>query len=174
MASSPASSSDLLTARATPFIASAEKLVFVWGGHGDKQPEKVFIFRFDTKTWKGQLTKGQHPPAGLSDGGSTIAGNCLYLYGGWDGKDPHCDLYQFNFKSWVWRKICNGSARGPGMKTGCRMISYQDLLLVFGGYYNVRHSLRQAGSSYRGGWTNEVHSYNLTTGKSNVNSKGMN
>ena len=45
------------------------------------------------------------------------------------------------------------------------MISYQDQLLVVGGGYNEVPSSRQAGSSYEGRFTNEAHSYNLTTGK---------
>ena len=45
------------------------------------------------------------------------------------------------------------------------MISYQDQLLVVGGYYDKIPSSRQAGASYKDGRTNEVHSYNLTTDK---------
>ena len=151
--------------RVLPFIASAGELVYLWGGKGDTEPESVFIFRRDTETWTREVTKGPHPPAGLRNGGCTISGQCLYLYGGYDGVSDQGDLYQLNIENWTWRKVCDGGAWGPGKKQGCRMISYQDQLLVVGGYYGKTPSSRQAGASYEGGSTNEVHSYNLTTGK---------
>ena len=153
------------SARADQFIASAGELVYLWGGYGDRHPETVFIYRHDTETWTREVTKGPHPPAGLFNGGCTISGQCLYLYGGYAGGSWHGDLYELNIKNWTWRKVCDGGARGPGKKAGCRMISYQDQLLVVGGVYDKTPSLGQPGASYEGGMTNEVHSYNLTTGK---------
>ena len=160
-----ASSSAAPSARADPFIASAGELDYLWGGNGDREPDKVFIYRYDIETWTREVTKGQHPPAGLHDGGCTISGRCLYLYGGHAGGSRHGDLYELNIKNWIWRKVCDGGAGGPGKKEGCRMISYQDLLLVVGGHYGNTPRSRQAGASYEYGRTNEVHSYNLTTGK---------
>ena len=93
-------------------------------------------------------------------------GQCLYLYGVWDGRLRHGDLYQLSTNNWMWRKVCDGSAGGPGRNTGCRMTSYHDQLLVVGGYYGEKPSSRQAGASYDdNGRTNEVHAYNLSTGK---------
>ena len=157
----------LPSARSDPFIASADELVYLWGGRGDGEPETVFIYRRDTKKWTSEVTKGPHPPAELSDGGCTILGECLYLYGGENGRSYHGDLYELSIKNWMWRKVCVGSAGGgPGKKTGCRIIPYhQYQLLVVGGYYGKTPSSRQAGARYEGGRTNEMHSYNLTTGK---------
>ena len=162
-----ASSSALPSARSSPFVASVGELVYLWGGAGDTEPEKVFIYCHDTETWTREVTTGPHPPAGLNNGGCTISGQCLYLYGGYGGGSRRGDLYELNIKNWTWRKVCDGGAGGPGKKAGCRMISYQDQLLVVGGYYGFGKTLssRQAGASYERGWTNEVHSYNLTTGK---------
>ena len=160
-----ASSSATPSARSNPFIASAGKLVFMWGGWGDEEPETVFIYCHDTETWMREVTKGPHPPARLGSGGCTVSGQCIYLYGGVDGRLRHGDLYELNIKIWTWRKVSDGGAGGPRKKEGCRMISYQDRLLVVGGYYGKTPSSRQAGASYELGYTNEVHSYNLTTGK---------
>ena len=152
-------------ARRDPFIASAGELVYLWGGAGDNEPDIVFIYHHDTETWTREVTKGPHPPAGLNGGGCTISGQCLYLYGGYAGRSYNGVLYELNIKSRTWRKVCDGGAGGPGKKEGCRMISYQDQLLVVGGVYGKTPSSRQAGASYEGGRTNEVHSYNLTTGE---------
>ena len=162
------SSSTQPSARRDPFIASAGKLVYLWGGLEDTEPETVFIYRHGTETWTREVTEGPHPPAGLHDGGCTISGQCLYLYGGEAGRRSHGDLYELNIKNWTWRKVCDGGAAGgPAKKSGCRMVSYQDQLQVVGGSYNYgeRPSSRQAGASYDNSSTNEVHSYNLTTGK---------
>ena len=159
--------SALPSARSAPFVASVGELVYLWGGQGDTEPETVFIYRHDTETWTREVTKGLHPPAGLNNGGSTLSGQCLYLYGGYGGASRHGDLYELNIKNWTWRKVCDGGAGGPGKKSGCRMISYQDQLLVVGGYYghDKTPSSRQAGASYQGGYTNEIHSYYLITGE---------
>ena len=160
-----ASSSAPPSARGWPFIALAGELVYLWGGAGDREPEKVFIYCHDTATWTRVVTKGPHPPAGLNNGGCTMSGQCLYVYGGYGGGSCHGDLYELNIKNWTWRKVCDGGAGGPGKKSGCRMISYQDQLLVVGGDYNKTPSSRQAGASYENGKTNEVHSFNPTTRK---------
>ena len=160
-----ASSGAAPSARTDPFIASAGELVYLWGGFGDREPEAVFIYRHDTKTWTREITKGPRPPAGLQNGGCAISGQCLYLYGGYGGGSYRGDLYELNIKNWTWRKVCDGGAGGPGKKDGCKMISCQDQLLVVGGYYGHTPSSRQAGASYEAGWTNEIHFYDLTTGK---------
>ena len=152
------------SARSCPFIASADNLVYLWGGWGDTEPETVFLFHQNTETWARQRTRGPHPPAGLSNGGCCISGQHLYIYGGWDRKSRYGTLYELNTNSWTWKKISDGGARRPGKKIGCRMIPYQDQLLVIGGRYDKTPSSRQVGSSYEDGRTNEVHCYNLTTG----------
>ena len=153
------------SARSKPFIASAGDLVYLWGGKGDAEPETVFLFHRDTKTWARQRTRGPHPPTGLYNGGCCISGQHLYIHGGWDGKSLYRTLYELNTNSWTWIQLSDGAARGPGKKLGCRMIPYQDQLLVVGGSYDEIPSSRQAGASYESGWTNEVHCFNLTTGK---------
>ena len=159
------SSDALPPARARPFITTAGDQVYLWGGHGDTEPETVFLFHRHTKTWARQRTRGPHPPAGLSNGGCCMSGQTLYIYGGGDGESQHGVLYELNTNSWTWRKLSDcGAARGPGKKKGCKMIAYQDKLLIIGGSYAEMPKLRQPRSSYEGGKTNEVHYYNLKTG----------
>ena len=154
------------SARSCPFIASVGEHVYLWGGWGDREPETVFIHHHDAGTWTRDVTKGPHPPAGLRNGSCTTSGQRLYLYGGYGGGSYHGDLYELNIKNLTWTNVCDGGgAGGPGKKAGCSMIFYQDQLLVVGGYYGKTPSSRQAGASYEGGRTNEVHSYNVTTGK---------
>ena len=165
-----ASAGAVPSARHCPFVASAGYLTYLWGGQRDTEPEAVFIYHHDSETWTRRLTSGPHPPAGLNSGGCAMSGHNIYLYGGYGKKQSNCgDLYELNTQTWQWRKFSNGSAGGPGKKYGCRMISYQDQLLVVGGSYDKIPSSRQAGARYEkaGGFvrTNEVHGYSLTSGK---------
>ena len=153
------------SARAKPFMASAGDLVYLWGGQGDTEPEAVFLFHRDTKTWARQRTRGPHPPAGLRNCGCCISGQHLYIYGGRIGESRYGTLYELNTNSWTWRKLSDGGDGGPVKKSECGMIPYQDKLLVVGGSYYGLPSSRQAGASYESGRTNEVHCFNLTTGK---------
>ena len=157
------------SARAFPFIASVGNLVYLWGGQGDTEPEAIFLFHHDTETWVKQRTRGPHPPAGLRDGGCCISNQHLYIYGGEDENVLHGVLYELNTDSWTWTKLYDDSHRklsdcGPGKKSGCRMISYQNQLLVVGGnYFMYPNSCRAV--HYEDEYTDEVHCYNLTTGK---------
>ena len=176
-----ASADAVPSARFSPFIASAGDLTYLWGGIGDTEPEAVFIYHHDTETWARRLTSGPHPPTGLCSGGCAMSERNLYLYGGYDKNESNCgDLYQLNTQTWQWRKVSTqswqwrnfsyGSAGGPGKKWGCRMISYQDQLLVVGGIYDEMPTSRQAGAIYEKEesyvfTTNEVHSYSLTSGR---------
>ena len=159
----------LLPARASPFVVSAGDFTYLWGGGGDTEPEAVFLYRHSTETLTRRLTSGPHPPAGLSNGGCAMSGHSLYLYGGYCKKNFE-DLYELNTQTWLWRKLSDGSAGGPGKKSGCKMISYQDQLLVVGGRCDEIPSSRQAGARYeqfgfRSSFrTNEVHGYSLTSG----------
>ena len=154
--------------RSLSFLASAADRLYLWGGRGDTEPNTVHIYSVNTETWMREFTKGPHPPAGLSNGGCSVAGQHIYLYGGNDGYLYSGSLYQLNTDNWSWSELSNCSASGPGRKTGCRMITYKDQLVVVGGYYgfNKEPDSKQPGSRYEDGWTNELHCYSLTTGKS--------
>ena len=94
-----------------------------------------------------------------------MSGQHLYIYGGYDGKSRYGTLYELNTNSWTWKKLSDGGAWGPGKKSRCRIIPYQDQLLVVGGRYSEMPRSRQDGSSYKSKRTNEVHCFNLITGK---------
>ena len=151
--------------RSWSFLASAADRLYLWGGHGDAEPNTVHIYSVNTETWMREFTNS---PAGLRGGGCSVAGQHIYLYGGYDGSSRSGSLYQMNTDNWSWSELSNCSAGGPGRKSGCGMITYKDQLVVVGGYYghNEEPDSKQPGSRYEHGWTNELHRYSLTTGKS--------
>ena len=143
------------------FVASTRDTLFLWGG---SKPETVYTYSVNTETWMREFTKGPHPPAGLNDGGCTLAGQCIYLYGGYYASSYSGTLYELNTDGFTWSKLSNDG--GPPRKEGCRMITYKDQVLVVGGRYAPdKVFLKQPGSRYEGGYTNELHSYSLSAGK---------
>ena len=147
------------------FVASILDTLFLCGG-GDAEPETVYTYSVNTETWMKEFTKGPHPPAGLRNGGCTLAGQCIYLYGGsyYAPSSYSGTLYELNTDGFTWSKLSNDD--GPLKKTECGMITYKDQVLVVGGTYNPNEVFsKQPGSRYEGGWTNELHSYSLSAGK---------
>ena len=155
-------------ARFNSFVASTEDKLYLWGGYKDTGPFAVYVYSVNVETWMREITKGPRPCAGLRGGGCSIAGQHIYLYGGYDGSSHYGSLYQMNTDNWNWSELSNCSADGPRRKSGCRMIIYKDQLVVVGGYYGRTKDpdSKQPGSRYEVGWTNELHCYSLTTGKS--------
>ena len=164
-----------LSPRSSSFVASIKDRLYLWGGHGDTEPTTVHIYSVDTETWMREFTKGPHPPAGLYGGGCSLASQHIYLYGGgYDRSYLSGSLYQLNTDNWSWSELSNCSTGGPVRKSGCRMITYKDQLVVVGGnyarsygYYKEPDS-KQPGSRYEDGCTNELHCYSLTTGTARV------
>ena len=145
---------------ALSFVASTRDTLFLWGGSRYTEPETVYTYSINTETWMKELTKGPHPPAGLWDGGCTLAGRCIYLYGGEYSPSYSGTLYELNTDGFTWIKLSNDG--GPLKKKGCGMIIYMDQVLVVGGWYKPREVfLKQPGSRYEGGCTNEFHSYTV-------------
>ncbi len=153
--------------RTFSYSASVEDKVYLWGGDGDTEPEAVFIYNAYTETWTKRLTEGPHPPAGLRNGGCCMAGQHFYLYGGYVDTALSGTLYQLNTDSWAWTELSQGAAGGPGKKNGCKMVSFQDQLLVIGGAYSSGEEPVSVppGATYVRGYTNEAHSYCLSTGE---------
>ena len=153
--------------RTSSFVAFASDRLYLWGGNGDAEANTVHIYSVKTETWMREFTQGPHPPHGLSDGGCSLAGHHIYLYGGLDGSSRFGSLYQLNTDNWSWSEVSKCSAGGPGRKGRSRMITYKDQLVVVGGYYgyNKEPDSKQPGSRYERGRTNELHCYSFTTGK---------
>ena len=146
------------------FVASTRATVFLWGGRRYAEPETVYTYSVNTETWMKEFTKGPHPPAGLFNGGCTLAGQCIYLYGGSRASSYSGTLYELNTDAFTWSKLSNDG--GPSRKEGCTMITYEDQVLVVGGWYKPNEVFsKQPGSRYEQGYTNELHIYSLSAGK---------
>ena len=128
----------------------------------------VHSFNQCRETWQTKATTGS-PPPGLYRGSCTSSSSAphIYLYGGWDVQQQHDSLHQLNIDSLEWTQLPSG----PMRKAGCGMVSYEDQLILFGGY-GVPSGPTQPGAEFMSnkrtdgrGWTNELHSYHLKEGE---------
>ncbi len=124
----------------------------------------VHSFNQSAKSWEIRAMRGKSPP-GLHHGGCITSGHNIYLYGGTDGSRCQDSLYQLDTDSLTWSQLPSG----PVKKAGCRMVTYEDKLFLFGGYgYS---SSQQPGmvesfkNSWYHGWTDELHQFDLQEGE---------
>ena len=156
------------------FSVAVEGHLCVSGGltKGSAKEKGELVHTFDqlSESWSSKQCQGPSPPDGLYAGSSAYAGHHLYLYGGSDGSHRQNSLHQLDTRSWTWSHL---SSAGPMRKTGCRMVTYDETLLCFGGY-GIPSDTTQPGAEFTKnskftdgrGWTNEVHAYDLRAGES--------
>ena len=130
--------------------------------------ELVHTFNQLSESWSSKQCQGPSPPDGLYACASAYAGHHLYLYAGADKSRYHNSLHQLDTRSWTMSHL---SSAGPMHKAGCRMVTYDETLLCFGGY-GFPSSTTQLGAEFTKnsngtgrGWTNEFHAYDLKEGE---------
>ena len=162
--------------RRSHFSVAVEGQIYVYGGlTEDFRREKsslastVHLFIPCLESWQERRLKGP-PPPGVYNGACASVGHHAFFYGGLDGTNRHGSLHQLNTSTLIWSVK---STTGPPMrKTGCRMISYDDKLLLYGGY-GIPSGPTQPGAEFikdprftdGSGWTNELHTFCLEGGE---------
>ena len=139
------------------------------------------VYHLSLESWRQLETHGPSPP-GLFSGASAHSENYLYVYGGVkkDRSLSGC-LHRLDTKTSSWTQLAAHSANAPMKKSGCGMITYENSVIIIGGF-GVRNGPIQPGSEWRKvrdkddeedpstkGWTNEMHKYDLREGKGENN-----
>ena len=158
--------------RFSHFSEAVEGHLCVSGGHTkgstEVKGELVHTFNQLSESWSSKQCQGPSPD-GLYLCASAYAGHHLYLYGGSDVSRYQNSLHQLDTRSWTWSHL---SSAGPMGKDGCKMVTYDETLLCFGGY-GYPSSTTQPGAEFTKdsyytdgrGWTNEFHAYDLKQGE---------
>ena len=131
----------------------------------------VDIFDPYEEQWKQTNVTGQTPTPGVRKTASASIKNDLFMFGGETDGQFYNSLHRLrNCSHWV--EVCsqNTSTESPMAKCGAGMVAFGNNLAVFGGY-GIPHGPTQPGSFIKdtryndgGGWTNELHIYNLNDG----------
>ena len=156
------------------YSAAVGGQILVWGGRTkdfskENRELSVSVHSFNPclERWQATSTTGKCPPC-LTISACTSSGHHLYLYGGSDGSKFHDSLYQLDTDSLEWSQLPSG----PMRKSGHGMVSYEDKLILFGGY-GIPSGPTQPGAEFiknskhsdGRGWTNELHMFDIKKGK---------
>ena len=123
-------------------------------------PSSVHCFDTLLEFWDENKVNGV-PPPGLYGGACASAGHHVYMYGGYDGSRRQSSLHQLDTRSWTWKQL---SSAGPMRKSRCGMVANDSKLVLFGGY-GFPSGPTQPGAEFNGGWTDEVHTFDLKEGE---------
>ena len=157
--------SSLSSRRRLHFSATRKSSTFYWGGATWDKVEKKWVpmtdlnhlheFNVKTRKWSTHELKDQHPP-GLYYGACAAVGDVLYMYGGLDGGGwPTGSLFELNLTTMSWNELSHPGTGGPVKKYSCGMVNYGSALILFGGFTSR-------------GKTNELHVFDIHSGKTSV------
>ena len=138
----------------------------VYGGgvDGGEGSTVLHVFSTDVEKWEITTSRGEvTPPQDLCHGACQPGNNGVYIYGGQlgvGGAYSSC-LYRLDTNSMLWSILSRTvGEEGPMAKCGCRMISYQNKLILCGGRGN-----QPTGPGGGGVYTNELHTFDLEEGE---------
>lgn len=167
------------------FSAVVNGKVWMWGGHTSSPTEilspianTVHIFDPEEEKWQSLMTDGKQPST-LYYGTCTSVGGSMYIYGGqeeFSNSDIFTNsLYKLDLDATktpnqtTWTHI---DQDGPMKSAGCGMVSYENKLVLFGGYGNSPNSSNSSDQylkSYKSRdgctWANHLHIFDLEKGE---------
>ena len=127
------------------------------------------------EVWR-QLNTTGTPHPGLHLATCASVADDVYMYGGRSGETGYEGvLSYFDMKKLTWSQLCpEATAGAPMRKYGCGLIIVHENIIVIGGY-GYPTGPTQLGTSFikntksttGGGWSNEIHSFNVGQGSHN-------
>ena len=155
--------------RYCPYSSVINGELCVWGGKR-VATTSLQVYHLYLESWRQLDTRGP-PPPGLYDGASAHSENYLYVYGGVKICQSFSGcLHRLDTKTSSWTQLAAHSANAPMKKIACRMIVYDNSVIVVGGYGPIQHGSEKRDNDDEENpstedWTNEMHKYDLREGK---------
>jgi N-acetylneuraminic acid mutarotase len=110
-------------------------LIYFFGGYTKKDGEyfnDLSTFDINHLRWSEALINGPEVPCKRTDHTLSLYKDCLYVFGGYDGRSRFNDLYRFETTLRTWTFIQQEIA--PQNRFGHSAIVQQDKLIIFGGW----------------------------------------
>ena len=156
--------------------AAVERQIYVYGGRTKDflreratLASQIHLFDPYLESWTKVDTLGSLPP-GVHSSACASVGRCIYIYGGADGEKFYNTFHQLDTTTLTWKSLGVPKVDCPMSKDACSMVSHGNELVLFGGYgipsasIQPKSKFREGGSFAGGGWSNELHAYNLESG----------
>ena len=132
----------------------------------------VEIFDPYSESWEQRQVEGNAPSPGTYAAASASLHDDLFSFGGLDESENYFNtVHRLDTKTWCWSQVSPQNADGAPMpKTGCGMIAFRNILVVFGGYgvpqgpTEPQSFIKDTDYADGRGYTNEFHIYNLSEG----------
>jgi len=105
--------------------------MFTFGGFGERHPNEVYRFDFDTETWMIYCPSLSSSPPGRSRSRAITFGKKMYIFAGWDRRSYFADMYCFDFEHRSWKVVNTQFEFGIGQHS---MIAFEDAIYIFGGF----------------------------------------
>ena len=166
--------------RYAPFFATFGEEVHVWGGKLKAASSCLQVYHSCVESWRLLHTPGPAPP-GLYAGASARWDRYLYVYGGVQANQSCCGcLHRLDTTNFAWSQLTPKCTDLPMKKWACKMVVYQNFLVLVGGrgLRNRTGRAALAGSDWTKarhadderdprteGYTNEMHKFNLKEGE---------
>lgn len=147
--------------------------LYILGGYPFSQSSSgLDVYDFDQCEWAFAATETPgHPALKISGSVCVVIKDSLYTFGGWMHGNRNADIHELNLMSFKWRQLeVSNPELGPMLKDKAGIVDYgEEMLCVMGGYGDkVNH---QKGASYHWDvdamkcWTNELHLFHISLGK---------
>lgn len=117
-------------------LASANVLTCPGLAHMERGDADMEVDEGECKSAINQWSLVKHtglPPRQRSLHAGIVVGDCLYIFGGYDGSNRVNDFYKFNFKASKWSQIAVTGA-SPSARDRHVVVSYCDKIYIFAGY----------------------------------------
>jgi len=109
--------------------------MYVFGGFsGEEYLHDLFELDLETETWRDLTPQYRGDiPAPRSRFCAAVAGNCMYVLGGWNKVGYFSDFYMYNFDTHMWSNISNSNFQIPCISQ-YSLATDGDFFYVFGGF----------------------------------------
>ncbi|KAI9564367.1 hypothetical protein GHT06_008106 [Daphnia sinensis] len=131
---------DKLRPSERPFPTGEKTLVYLLGGRSSNIPLKDFwVMDLDTGIWTSLGCKGA--PLNVQEHSMVYWNDCVYVFGGIFAPADECPLWTYTISNNTWSKWQSNKSCAPISRKGHSAVVYEDRMLVYGGYQDMRGSL---------------------------------
>ncbi|XP_032778390.2 LOW QUALITY PROTEIN: RING finger protein B [Daphnia magna] len=121
-------------------VDPVRRVVYLLGGRSSNIPLKDFwVMDLDTGIWTSLGCKGA--PLNVQEHSMVYWKDCVYVFGGIFAPADECPLWTYTISDNTWSKWQSSKSCAPISRKGHTAVVYEDRMLVYGGYQDMRGSL---------------------------------